>query len=169
MIRVHRPRTPTEWSQAQALLHDHAEWIRVAAGFEPFIEQPAFAAELDDLASHYDHPGRALFLARHHDVAAGVVAVWCHPDGSAELKRMFVRAFARGRGVADALLANATTYAAETGCRDLWLETLEGVMDRAIAVYQRHGFAVASDQTSTLGVGGVVVMRRAIEPELCHV
>jgi putative acetyltransferase len=60
-----------------------------------------------------------------------------------ELKRMYVRGGARGRGVADALLARLTAEAAAAGLNLLRLEsgTLQA---RALRFYQRHGFAVCA-------------------------
>jgi GNAT superfamily N-acetyltransferase len=162
---VRRPATPAEWSESAALLHDHAEWIRHAARFEPLHEQPAFAAELADLPGHYSGPHAVLFLARLDGFSAGVVAVRFHPDGSAELKRMYVRPVARGRGVADELVAAVIAAAEARDCTAVWLETLRGTMDRAIAMYRRNGF-VESDGTGaahrTLEVEGVVVMEHRL-------
>jgi putative acetyltransferase len=61
----------------------------------------------------------------------------------AELKRMYVRVGARGRDVADALLATLTGEAATAGLKLLRLET--GTRQaRALRFYQRHGFAVCA-------------------------
>jgi putative acetyltransferase len=61
----------------------------------------------------------------------------------AELKRMYVRGGARGRGIADALLAQLTVEAAAAGLKLLRLET--GILQaRALRFYQRHGFAICA-------------------------
>jgi putative acetyltransferase len=103
------------------------------------------------------------FLARRHGTAVGIVSI-AVDDGSAELKRMFVRPVARGHGVADALLDAALSRAAAAGCRTVWLETMRGAMDRAIAVYRRHGFVDSSRRGTLDGVPGVVVLERALGP-----
>jgi GNAT superfamily N-acetyltransferase len=60
-------------------------------------------------------------------------------DGVGELKRMYVRESARGRGVARLLLAHLERTAAEAGIRRLVLET--GVAQpEAIALYRSSGY-----------------------------
>ncbi len=44
----------------------------------------------------------------------------------------------------------------------MWLKTIRGPMDPAIAVYRRHGFLEVADRRPTLDVNGVVVMERAL-------
>jgi putative acetyltransferase len=61
-------------------------------------------------------------------------------EAFAELKRMYVRGGARGRGVADTLLARLTAEAAAAGLKLLRLET-GTLQTRALRFYQRHGFA----------------------------
>jgi putative acetyltransferase len=60
-------------------------------------------------------------------------------DGFAELKRMYVRGRARGRGVAQALVARLEAEAAARGYTRLTLETGD-VLHAAIRVYERAGF-----------------------------
>ncbi len=61
-------------------------------------------------------------------------------DGFAELKRMFVRDAARGRRVADAILARLEDEAVAAGYRLLRLET-GTVQHAALRFYRRSGFA----------------------------
>ncbi|MEV4111527.1 GNAT family N-acetyltransferase [Nonomuraea sp. NPDC049695] len=63
------------------------------------------------------------------------------PDGAAELKRMYVTAAARGRGVARRLLAEAERIATAHGHPEIRLET--GVRQpEAIALYTRAGYTI---------------------------
>lgn len=159
-LNIHRVASATDWRQAKALLHDYVEWMRAAGGFDPLVVQPSFATELEALDAHGADDDRSLFLAYLGDVAVGTIAVRCHGDGTAELKRMYVRPVARGQGVADALIGAVVRAAADRGCSMMWLETVRGVMDRAIAVYRRNGFAEASASAGTLPLDGLVVMER---------
>jgi GNAT superfamily N-acetyltransferase len=62
-----------------------------------------------------------------------------YDDGIGELKRMYVRESARGRGIARQLLAHLESTAAEAGIRRLVLET--GVAQpEAIALYRSAGY-----------------------------
>jgi GNAT superfamily N-acetyltransferase len=163
MLEIRRVDGPADLVDAAALLHDHVEWIRTAAGFDPLAAQPALADELAHLREHYAAPGRELWLADRDGLAVGTVAVHVHDDRSAELKRMYVRPIARGQGVADALVRRAISRAREHGCRSVWLETVRGAMDRAIAVYRRHGFRPVDPARQTLRLDStVVVMERPL-------
>jgi putative acetyltransferase len=83
-------------------------------------------------------PGILFFVARLDGapVGCGGLAV---DDGFAELKRMFVRPQARGRGVAQALLARLKQEARARGYDRLVLETGD-VLKPAIRLYERAGF-----------------------------
>jgi putative acetyltransferase len=112
----------------------------------------ALLAELDrDLGSSYTaeqqhglrpealfQPGIHFFLARLDGTAVGCGGVALY-DGFAEVKRMFTDETARGRGVAQAILARLEAVAREAGRPLLRLET--GVHQHdAIAFYERMGF-----------------------------
>lgn len=165
MLEIRRVLSVADWVQAAALLHDYVEWIQAAARIDPLVEQPCFAVELATLAKHYARPDSWLFIAYRGDLAVGTVAVRRHGDGSAELKRLYVRRLARGAGVADGLVARALAVAAGWGCDRIWLESLRGVMDPAIAVYRRNGFLEIDGPGRTLDVEGLVVMECRIDLE----
>jgi putative acetyltransferase len=83
-------------------------------------------------------PHVRFFVARLDGVAVGCGGVAFFPD-FAEVKRMYVRDIARGRGVAPAILARIETEARREGQALLRLET----GDRQIAamrLYARAGF-----------------------------
>ena len=158
MFIVHRASTGADWREATALLYDYVEWVRGWTDIDPVAEQPQLHTELARLADHY----AALYLATWHSIAIGAVAIRVQPDGSAELKRMYVRPVARGRGIADRLIDAAVAGATERQCHTAWLETVRGVMDPAIAVYRRNGFAESSTRPTTLGTEGAIVMERIL-------
>jgi GNAT superfamily N-acetyltransferase len=100
--------------------------------------------------SEFDPPEGRLLVAEAPPRADGPVLLGCAGvrrlpgyDGSfhgvAELKRMYVRPTARGRGVARALLRACEQAAAELGYRELWLET--GLRQpEAVALYESAGY-----------------------------
>jgi GNAT superfamily N-acetyltransferase len=161
---VRRATSALDWIEAAGLLHDYLGWMRAAAGFEPLEVQPALAAELADLASHYSGDDAVLFLAAEGGTTVGTIAVRFHHDGTAELKRMYVRPVARGHGLADRLVGAVVDAATARGCRLVWLETQRGAMDRAIAAYRHAGFVETGDLDPTLAFDGLVVMRRDLAP-----
>ena len=128
--------------------------------FDPLAEQPRLDAELAFLADHYATDTAVLYLVDWQASAVGVVAIRAQSDGSAELKRLYVRPIARGLGIADRLIDAAVAGATERQCHTVWLETVRGAMDRAIAVYRRNGFVESSTRPATLSIDGVIVMER---------
>jgi putative acetyltransferase len=84
-------------------------------------------------------PHIQFFIARLDGAAVGCAGVALFAD-LAELKRMYVRPAARGRGVADALLARIETATRDAGLARLCLETGDRQL-AAIRVYSRAGFS----------------------------
>jgi len=77
-------------------------------------------------------------VARLAKATVGCGGIALFPD-FAEVKRMYVRSDARGRGVADAILARLTAEATEAGLTVLRLET--GTHQAAaLRFYRRCGF-----------------------------
>jgi len=120
----------------------------------PTDEVHRLVGELDaELSQHYPPEQRhgltldaifaphiRFFIARAGGQPAGCGGV-AFFDGFAEVKRMYVRPEARGRGVADAILARLVTEVSAAGLPLLRLET--GTQQQAaIRFYQRAGFRI---------------------------
>ena len=89
------------------------------------------------LEAIFEPPVR-FFVAHLDGQAVGCGGVACFDD-FAEIKRMYVRAAARGAGVADAIIERLEDEARNAGLRVVRLET--GVhQPAAIGFYRRHGF-----------------------------
>lgn len=161
MFRVHQASTDADWRDATALLHDYVDWVRGWTGFDPVAEQPQLNLELAHPADQFA-ASAPLFVASWESIAVGMVAIRVQDDGSAELKRMYVRPIARGRGVADALIDAAIGGAVERRCAVVWLETLPGAMNPAISAYRRNGFAESPSRRPTLRMDGAIVMERTL-------
>ena len=84
-------------------------------------------------------PHVQFFVARVDGAAVGCAGVALFPD-LAEVKRMYVRPAASGRGIADALLAQLETVTRGAGLARLCLETGDRQL-AAMRVYQRAGFS----------------------------
>jgi putative acetyltransferase len=84
-------------------------------------------------------PHIQLFVARIDGAAVGCAGVALFTD-LAEVKRMYVRPAARGRGIADALLGQLETVTRSAGLTRLCLETGDQQL-AAIRVYRRAGFS----------------------------
>ncbi|WP_295124612.1 GNAT family N-acetyltransferase [uncultured Leifsonia sp.] len=100
---------------------------------------PAESCYLLD-ASELDRAEVTVFVGRDEVGAAlGMAALVDKADGTAELKRMFVRPEARGRGLAAGLLRAVEAQAAVAGIPLLRLET-GPLQHAAIALYESRGY-----------------------------
>ena len=101
-------------------------------GFEP---DPAFDSDLDDPAATY----AALWIAEDCGNVVGSVALRDLGDGAVELKRMYLRADARGRGLGRQLLVTALDWARANEKRTVRLDTSERMV-AAQRLYEANGF-----------------------------
>ena len=76
---------------------------------------------------------------------AGCTAYREKDEGTGELKRVFLRAEYRGRGISKALVETVESYAREQGCRTLFLDT-NSELEPAVSLYRRMGFQVVFQQ-----------------------
>jgi GNAT superfamily N-acetyltransferase len=162
MFTVDQASNDAHWRDATALLHDYVDWVRGWMGVDPIAEEPRIGTELRGVADQYASGEGAYYLAHWHGIGVGAVAIRVHPDGSAELKRMYLRPVARGRGVSDRLIDAAITGALDRRCHTVWLQTVRGAMDPAITAYRRNGFSESSIRPVTLSMHGAVIMDRAV-------
>jgi GNAT superfamily N-acetyltransferase len=101
-------------------------------GFEP---DAALDTDLDDPAGAY----AALWIVVDGDDVVGSVALRELGDGTALLKRMYLRPAARGHGTGKQLLGVALGWAREHGVRSIRLDTSERMV-AAQRLYEAHGF-----------------------------
>ena len=99
----------------------------------------AFERELRDLPGEYAPPGGELLLAWDGDEAVGCVAIRRIDAETCEMKRMFVRAEATGRGAGRALANEIIDRARDAGYRWMQLDTSRRQVE-AIALYRSLGF-----------------------------
>ena len=110
-----------------------------------------FEEELAALPGHYD----VLVVARDEaGVLVGSVAVKRLPDGTGELKRLYVRPALRGTGLGRTLAEAAVERARELGYPLLRLDTLPA-MEAAQALYRSLGF-VPGERYSDNPIPGVL-------------
>ncbi|MBY0495729.1 MAG: GNAT family N-acetyltransferase [Cyanobacteria bacterium] len=109
------------------MLEAYAEWIGMDLAFQDLD------AELAALPGDYAPPGGALFVADDGDSLVGMIAIRrlgkaCLADArsaeAGEMKRLFVRPSARGRGLAKQLIAAALDEARRLRYSEIRLDTL---------------------------------------------
>jgi putative acetyltransferase len=99
---------------------------------------PAESCYLLDIGD-LEAPGVSVVVARSGLEAVGMAALVERGDGTAELKRMFVRAGARGRGIASGILSIIEETARSRDVTLLQLETGPLQLE-AIGLYEKHGY-----------------------------
>ncbi|AMB60241.1 hypothetical protein AWU67_00050 [Microterricola viridarii] len=159
-IAVEAPRQ----SELVALLEQSTAYAR-SLGYPP---ESNFLLDVDAL----ERPGVRVYVARDEGGRAlGLAAlVALDPDtdggrpGDAELKRMFVSAAARGRGVAGALLGRIEADAAAHGIRRLLLETGD-LHDSALALYGKHGYREIDQFGQYIGEKHSICMAKPLAEE----
>lgn len=133
MLRLVQAATPAELDQARALFREYQAAIGVDLCFQ------GFEAELAALPGAYAPPAGRLLLALDGEAPVGCGALRPIGPGVAELKRMWTRPAARGRGVARAVAGALLEAARAGGHRVVRLDTLTW-MTAARALYASLGF-----------------------------
>ena len=105
---------------------------------------------------------RYAVVAYENEKAVGCGAFKEYADGTAEIKRMFVRPENRGRGIAGKILTELETWAKELNYSECILET--GVKQpEAIRLYQKSGYEITPSYGQYLNVENSVCMKKSID------
>ena len=127
-------RSQIELISAAALLRAYAKSLPVD------LAPQGFTQELASLPGIYALPQGELLLAKRGDHVLGCIALKpLEPPRTAEIKRLFVRPQARGKGVGKALIDAILKTARQLGYGEIKLDTLPA-MEGAIALYKANGF-----------------------------
>jgi ribosomal protein S18 acetylase RimI-like enzyme len=133
MIEIRSAEDPASLAAARALVRAHI--VAHSAVHDGAAAERVAAA----LPAPYVAPRGALWVAWDGDAAVGCVALHELAPDTAELKRMYVRPDARGRGVARRLTEHAIAAATARGYARLRLGTLT-TMRAAQRLYASVGF-----------------------------
>ncbi|MDO9556022.1 MAG: GNAT family N-acetyltransferase [Coriobacteriia bacterium] len=137
MVEVFCARTPEQLADVRLMLHGLAMHFSML-GHED-IEPDAFDAEIEGPDALYDEPAGRILLARIEGVPVGCAMLRPLPDGTCEVRRVFVAPSARRRGVARAMMVRLMAEARGVGYGCIRLVTGEE-FSSAIALYEGLGF-----------------------------
>ena len=133
-MHILQAHTQEEIAQARTLFEEYAASLGISLCFQNFDQ------ELKSLPGKYAPPDGRLLLATENDELAGCIALRKLEDGVCEMKRLFVRPAYRSQGLGRILVEKIVDEARMLGYTHMRLDTLPGLMDKAIALYRRTGF-----------------------------
>ena len=132
---------------ARVLMREYLGWVLEAtrdAGLDPeTLRAHYYEGDAETLPGAFAPPDGCLLLARDDQGLIGLVGFQRVDDGSCEMKRLYVRPRARGKGAARSLALRLLDEARGAGYRTMRLET-RTFMPQAITLYDALGF-VACD------------------------
>lgn len=132
-IEIKPANTPEELSHAKALILEYVTWL----GFDLAFQN--FDAEIADLPKMYNPADGGLFIAYLNHAPVGIAGLRRFSQTDAEVKRMFVKDSAKGKGIGKQLLRTCIETARKLGYQTVKLDTA-AFMNAAIKLYTDHGF-----------------------------
>jgi ribosomal protein S18 acetylase RimI-like enzyme len=126
------------------LITQYVDWCRTRYQDDVWFINEVFGhqsldTEINHLQRAYGAPQGAAFLAIRHDQVCGAGAYRKLPDGSCEMKRLFVPDQFQGMGIGRALCERIISAARADGFDYLRLDTARRLTE-AIGLYKRYGF-----------------------------
>lgn len=116
------------------LFREYEEWLGLDLCFQ------GFEAELAELPGKYAPPDGRLYLAYSDDVLAGCIAMRKLEDNICEMKRLYVRDKFRGQKIGVQLIERVVADSREIGYKKMRLDTYPAKMEKAVSLYESHGF-----------------------------
>ena len=133
-IRLTHIQSGPELEEIRALFLEYARGLNFSLCFQNFDH------ELELLPGDYGLPQGRLILCQINGKSAGCVALKPLGTAACEMKRLFVRPEFRGRRLGSKLVQRIVNEARVMGYSVMRLDTIQGKMDNAIALYQSIGF-----------------------------
>jgi putative acetyltransferase len=106
-------------------------------GLEP--DPDATDADLKDIEGSYFRSGGSFYVFENDGEIIGSAGLYPVSDDTAELRKMYLHARCRGRGIGKLLLDKLVADARQSGFSKVTLETAS-VLKEAIQLYKQYGF-----------------------------
>ncbi len=134
MVKLIQAISSEEIEAIKSLFIEYAESLNFSLCFQDFDK------EIESLPGKYSPPEGSLILAKIENEFAGCIALKKIEDGICEMKRLYVKPSHRGKQIGKILVEKIISDAKEIGYKSMRLDTVEGKMDSAIALYKEFGF-----------------------------
>lgn len=166
-VEVHLVRDEAQAAQVREMAWEFIDWLRerypdLLDGIEEYLVNQDFRGMLARLLENFTPPKGECLLATLDGAPVGILMLKPHEGDACEMNRMFVRASARGHGVARALTARLIERARDLGYRSMVLSALDKHHE-AITLYRSLGFQDDERRPDTeAGADREVLMRLAL-------
>ena len=134
MIEILQVETDADIEDGRAIFREYEQWLGLSLCFQSFEE------ELASLPGFYAPPDGRLYLARIDGETVGCIGLRKLKDDVCEMKRLYLRESARGKGVGMTLIEKVLADAREIGYAKMRLDTFPPKMGKAVSLYESHGF-----------------------------
>jgi GNAT superfamily N-acetyltransferase len=143
-ITISEAKTDAQFRQLAEIIGDYFAWLRGRYHDQQWlIDQVATVQslndELKDLSSKYSMPVGVAFVVEVDGVLAGGGAWRRQPDGSSEMKRVFVRDEFKGLGAGRRLCEVIMQSARDHGYAIMYLDSAKRLIE-AQSLYRKLGF-----------------------------
>lgn len=144
MVDVVQAESPQQLEDVRVLIRAFVDWARVRLADDiervnRYFDPKSFEPELAGLPGRYAPPRGSLLIAYDDGRPAGCVGMRDLGGGVCEMKRMFVTAEARGKGVGRLLVERLIADARRAGYSVMRLDTSMH-QHEAMALYEKMGF-----------------------------
>lgn len=155
MITYKTATTEQDFKDTKDLFLEYANSLNFELCFQNFEK------EISDIPSQYSEPSGAIILCYDEDKPIGCVGLRKFGEGICEMKRLYLRKGARGKGTGRILAERIIEKAKELGYKKMQLDTIE-TMKEAISLYKSIGFKEISTYRYN-PLKGVIYMKLEIE------
>ena len=132
-VQIRLAQHPQDFSDAKELILEYVSWLGFDLAFQNFDK------EMAGLPDMYNEKDGGLFIAYLDTRPVGVVGLRRFNETDAEVKRMFVKDEAKGKGIGKLLLRKCVDTALSLNYTSIKLDTA-AYMHAAIKLYTNHGF-----------------------------
>jgi ribosomal protein S18 acetylase RimI-like enzyme len=135
LITYKTAKSEEDFKTAKEIFLEYKNSLNLDLCFQKFHE------EISDLPSQYSEPAGCIILCYDNNEPIGCIALRKFEGDTCEMKRLYLRPEARGKGSGRVMANKIVEKAKQFGYKKIRLDTIE-TMKEAIALYKTMGFKV---------------------------